>query len=199
MSERRKWTRRTRDQPPADPAVSLRSVAVGAICAWAFIATIGVGALALQASADRTAVNRSSTALAHADTALAALQHAQAAQQIQLQEGCERLNVQRALVNTANAAVFTLFRVVLGETRAAFATRRVGRHQRVEARRFLRVLRGAVDALAWTPLTNCVAAVNISGSAYTAPAPVAFALHPAPAVARSGTNARLPAPRGSVP
>src|SRR5512143_2379041 len=161
MVERRHRVRRESDRvETARSAVHsvqvplLRRIAMGALTCWATIATVGFVALAIQAHDDHRAIQKSRKAfdksvfaIKTANTAVTALDRQQQIQHLQLENGCRRLNVERALTNDSNAALFRLFQSQVVRTRGQFHV----------------VLRETIDALDWTPLTNCLAAVALHG------------------------------------
>ena len=196
--------------------LALLNSAFGAVALLAVIATVTTVLLWVQSGKDQAALDRNRSALAHAqsalqsarsavrtaavatqraDLALAGLQQAQQRQGGQIEAACVRLNIQRVTANVTGDALYGLFRVVL----AFPATRPRTRSERRADASFQHLLRRTVYRLEWTPLTNCVVAVAISGAAYRPPVPVHFIARRPPASAMSYRNAGMPQPLGSVP
>jgi len=117
----------------------------------------------------------------------------------QLLEGCIRLNIQRATSNTAHATQYQIDNLFFTAARVQKPSSKQTKYQQDLTRRFLKYEDTALHALAWTPLTNCMFAVAISGVAYKEPAPISFATRMPPASALNYRNANLIAPVGSIP
>jgi hypothetical protein len=204
MTEPQHPLRRQEDRTAAAHLPRLRRVAIGALAAWAFIATVGVGALSVQQVQDTAALSKAKAAVANANraaetanAAVAAVGAQQARQQAQLVEGCVRLNVQRATANWSYASDYTVFSFVV--RRFLAPTRTETRAQKRITRAFALALRDAVRAKEWTPLTDCAQAVAASGISYQVPAPIPFVKRRPPGSALSPANAALTTPVGSVP
>ena len=207
MAERRSGAGRRRvdleNRELAAHNVRFRRLAVGALAAWAFIATVGIVSVVIQNARNTDALHQSAHALAtsqraiaHANTALVTVQMQQLQQHQQLVQGCERLNILRATANASSQASYDIDSLFFAAVRANHPKTR---KQRRLTRKFLRIEATALRTMAWTPLTDCVNAVNTQGSAYKPPLPIPFAKQRPPASALSAANARLPNPVGSVP
>lgn len=181
----------------------LRKLATGALIAWAFIATVGTVALVIQSIDNTNALDQATKAtadakkaVAHANAALAIVLAQQAKQHLQLIQGCERLNIQRATANSAYSAEYRIDKLFFSAVRP---TKHQTRRQRRLTREFLDSERTALNTLAWTPLTDCVRAVGNEGVSYKPPAPIPFFKQTPPESAMSATNAALAIPVDSVP
>lgn len=209
MNERRNESRRTDDRLKhmGQHAQQLRlaKLALGAVVLWALIASVTTILLWIQTSHDQSALDRANAAVSAADlavqrsdVALAALQAAQDRQHLQLEQGCERLNVLRANTNATSALTFVLFRSVQGLTGQSDGSHKKHAHESSQDRLFARSLRASVNSIAWTPLNDCLAAVTIHGFAYNAPLPIRFVVQRAPASALNPMNAAKLQPVGGV-
>ena len=86
---------------------------------------------------------------------------------------CERDNVQRAEDNASHYADYHVDSFVV--QRFTVPTKTETPTQKRITAEFASTLHQAVAAKSWVPLTDCSAAVVVSGAAYKAPQPISFA------------------------
>lgn len=130
------------------------------------------------------------------DLALSNIQSNQAQQHAQLVSGCIRSNITRAEDNSSHYVDFEVDSFIVA--RFLKPTKTETPAQKKITAQFSSILKSAVAAKGWTPLTNCAAAIGHAGARYQPALPIPFTKQHPPASALSTSNAVKLTPVGSA-